>query len=164
YAWSLQNFRLLFSDLPQPPTIISRRDVRDRVDAFVPFFLQGRRIEPILLGDSLYWSVDLYAASETYPLSRHFNFAGVERSYVRHAAVAVVHGTTGDIVVVPDSAPDPVTTSWIRRLPSLFGSWSALPASLRVSLPPPLDGVLVQANAFGRYGRRADNDVQRHVP
>jgi uncharacterized membrane protein (UPF0182 family) len=164
-AWSLQNLRLLSTDLPQPhPTIISHRDIRDRLELLAPFFAQGRDVDPVLVGDSLYWSVDLYSASSTYPMARHALIAREDRTYWHHAAVAVVQATTGDVVIVPDSALDPIASTWTHRLPSLFGTWSALPAGIRSLLAPPIDGLYATAAAFGRYGSRTTNDAARHVP
>ena len=164
-AWSMQNFHLLSGDLPQPhPTLIAHRDVRDRVDMYAPFFAQGRRVNPILLGDSLYWTVDLYSVSDMYPLSHHYQILGDDRSYFRHAAVAIVQASTGEVVVVADSALDPIAESWKSRLPSLFGTWATLPAGIRTQLAPPIDGLVAQANAFGQYGMRGESDPPRHVP
>ncbi len=163
-AWSLQNFHILGGDLPQPkPTIVSHRDIRDRVDRVAPFFVQGRHIDPVLVGDSLYWSLDLYSSADTYPLSRHVTLAGSERAYLRHAGVAIVQASTGDISVVPDSVLDPIAATWVKRLPSLFGAWSSLPTGMRTLLAPPIDGLYAQATAFGRYGTASDN-ITRHVP
>ena len=65
-AWSLQNVRILSRDIAQPhPTLITHRDIRDRLHRYAPFFFQGRRVAPLLVGDSLYWTVDLYSASST---------------------------------------------------------------------------------------------------
>jgi uncharacterized membrane protein (UPF0182 family) len=165
YAWSMQDFRLFFSDLAQPkPTIIAHRDVRSRVERLAPFFTQGRQVNPILLGDSLFWAIDLYSTSDTYPLSRHYFLGGEDRTYVRHAAVAVVESSSGDVAIVPDSALDPIASTWVKRLPSLFATWTTLPAGLRPMLPAATDGVLAQAAAFGRYGTRSDNSTTRHVP
>jgi len=164
-AWALQNLRLLSADAQQPhPTIISHRDVRDRLNMLAPFFAQGRDVNPLLVGDSLYWSVDLYSASSMYPMARHALIAREDRTYWHHAAVAVVQAATGDVVMVPDSVLDPIASTWTHRLPSLFGTWSALPAGLRNQLAPPIDGFYAQAAAFGRYGNRTANDPPRHVP
>lgn len=164
-AWSAQNFKLLTGELPQPnPTVIVHRDIRDRVDRYVPFFAQGRYIEPLLLGDSLYWVVDLYSASDSYPLSRHAFVAGDDRAYLRHAATAIVHAGTGDIVVVADSVLDPIAATWVHNLPSLFGTWNTLPSKLRTMLPAEVDGLFAQANAYGRYGARGESTAARRVP
>ena len=164
-AWSMQNFRILAQDLQQPsPTLIAHRDVHERVARYAPFFEQGRRVQPLLLGDTLYWGIDLYTASDTYPLSWQVLAAGQERSYFHHAAVAIVQASTGETVVVPDSVLDPVAETWVHRIPSIFGSWTSLPAGLRALLAPPLDGVYAQAIAFGRFGTRSDSDTPRHIP
>jgi len=164
-AWSLQTLRLLSDDLPQPhPTVITHRDIRERLDLLTPFFAQGRDVAPVLVGDSLYWSVDLYSTSSTYPMARHALIAREDRTYWHHAAVAVVLATTGDVVIVPDSVLDPIASTWTHRLPSLFGTWSALPAGLRNLLPPPIDGLYAQAAAFGQYGKLGAGEPVRHVP
>jgi hypothetical protein len=164
-AWSTQNFHLLVDDLPQPhPTLIAHRDVRDRLNMYVPFFAQGRSVDPILLGDSLYWAVDLYSVSDSYPLSRHFFIVGDDRTFLHHAAVGIVQASTGDVMVVADSLGDPITESWKARVPSLFTTWSALPPGTRARLAPPIDAIAAQANAFARYGLRGEPEVGRQVP
>jgi hypothetical protein len=164
-AWSSQDFKLMSEELPQPhPAVVVHRDIRDRLELYIPFFAQGRRVEPILLGDTLYWAVDLYSASDMYPLSRHTFVAGDDRSYLRHAATAVLQASTGEIVVVPDAVLDPIAETWVHRLPSLFATWTALPSRVRTLLPPAVDGLYAQANAFGQYGARGESTAARHVP
>ncbi len=164
-AWALQNFSIAWGDLPQPrPTIVLHRDIRDRIALLAPFFVPGRQIQPLLVGDSLYWGVDLYTASSTYPLSRRARIAGDDRSYWQHAAVAIVTSWTGDITIVPDSSPDPIAKTWVRRLQPVFGSWSTLPPGIQNLLTPPIDGITAQALAFGRYGSHLDSDPQRRIP
>jgi uncharacterized membrane protein (UPF0182 family) len=164
-AWSTQNFRLLADDLTSPhPTLISHRDIRDRLEMYVPFFAQGRRVDPILLGDSLYWAVDLYSVSDTYPLTRHFYIIGDERAFLHHAAVGIVQASTGDVMVVADSIVDPITDTWKRQVPSLFTTWGALPAGIRARLAPPIDAITVQATAYGRYGARGEAEAGRQIP
>lgn len=164
-AWSLQNFAIAWGELPQPrPTIVLHRDVRDRVARLMPFFALGRQVEPLLIADSLYWGIDLYAVSSTYPLSRRVRLVGDDRSYLHHAAVAIIQASTGDVSVVPDSSLDHIAATWVHRIPSVFSAWSALPGGLQTLLGPPIDGLTAQALAFGRYGSRTDNDPPRHIP
>ena len=164
-AWSLQSIAIVTKPLPQPrPTLISRRDVRDRVSTLMPFFAQGRSVEPLLVGDSLFWGIDLYSASDMYPLSRRAMLLGEDRSYFRHAAVAIVQASTGDISVVADSSLDPIASTWALRLPSIFGTWNALPHGIRALLPPAIDGLYAQVNAFGRYGSQTESFSPRQMP
>jgi hypothetical protein len=83
---------------------------------------------------------------------------------MQHAAVAIVQSSTGEITVVPDSAPDPIAKTWVSRLPQVFGSWTSLPNGIQALLAPPIDGLTAQALAFGRYGSHTDNDQPRHIP
>jgi hypothetical protein len=163
HAWSLQNFRLLFGDLPlDRPTILQRRDVRERIDAIAPFFVQGSEVVPLFAGDSLYWIVELYAASASYPLSERFTLLGTEWGYFQHAATAVVHAASGRVRLVAARAPDPIAASWIEQFPRLFVTSGALPAPVQAALPPIADGARAQALAFAMAGFRGDSLEVRH--
>jgi uncharacterized protein len=155
HAWSLQNFRLLVSAPPRPtPRIVRRPGVRERVRALAPFFVQGRSVTPIARDGELVWALDLYAASANYPVSQHVTLGGEEFSYVRHAATALVDAYSGRVMLVADSALDPIGRSWVRRFPTLFSEWSSVPASIAAAVPPALDAGQLHALILARHGRR----------
>jgi len=163
HAWALQNYRLLFGELPlDRPTIVRRRDVRDRLQALVPFFVQGSEVLPVVADDSLYWAVELYSSSWSYPLSERFVLLGDERGYFQHAATAIVDARSGRVRFVLDADPDPVASSWAARFPNLFTSVGALPPPLQAVLPPIADGARAQALAFATSGFRGDSLEVRH--
>jgi uncharacterized membrane protein (UPF0182 family) len=163
HAWALQNFRLLFGELPlNRPTIVRRRDVRDRVAALAPFFVQGTEILPVVADDSLYWALELYVASADYPLAQRYNVLDEQRSYFQHAATAVVHAASGRVRLVLASAPEAITASWANRFPSLFVRPGALSRALQSALPPIFDGARAQAQAFASAGFRGDSLEVRH--
>jgi uncharacterized membrane protein (UPF0182 family) len=89
--------------------------------------------------------------------------AGDERTYFQHAATAIIYAATGESFVVADTGAGAVALSWIKRFPTLFVTWSVLPASLRAAVPPAIDGLRAQAEAFAEYGTRVDSDVARHL-
>jgi uncharacterized protein len=157
HAWSEQNFRLMSSDQPRENVrIVLHRDVRDRLRTLVPFFVQGSDITPLIVRDSLHWVVELYSASSSYPLSERLQLAGESRSYFRHAATAIIHATTGRILLATPAAPDPHARSWISAFPTIFTPRESLPDAIGSVLPPPHDAVLAQATTFARYGTRGD--------
>jgi uncharacterized membrane protein (UPF0182 family) len=159
HAWSVQNFRLLTSDLPHPrPAVQLRRDVRERVRALAPFFEQGAAVGTLLRADSVLWLVELYSASATYPLSRAVAVGGEAWSYYRHAGTAIVNGATGRVTLVVDSVVDPMAATWVRRFPSMFTPRTALAPDLAAALPPAAEGAVVQAIALARYGPRTPFD------
>jgi uncharacterized membrane protein (UPF0182 family) len=116
-AWAEQRLDLLWSDVPAGTYIARRRDVRERIAALAPVFAQGSRVIPAYLGDTLTWVVELYSASSTYPLSRHYTLAGEERTYFRHSATALVNAMTGAVVIVPAPLPDPIASAWREHFP-----------------------------------------------
>ncbi len=163
FAWSLQNFRLLFGDLPaNRPVMVQRRSIRDRIGSLVPFLEQGSEVVPLVSGDTLYWVVELYATSATYPLSQRFTLLGAERSYFQHAATALVHAASGRVTLVSDPAPDPIARTWLALFPRVFSASSTLSPSLRALLPPITDAARTQALAFAVAGFRGDSLEVRH--
>ncbi|PYP80176.1 MAG: hypothetical protein DMD35_05345 [Gemmatimonadetes bacterium] len=150
HAWSLQNFRLLFGDLPlDRPTILEHRDVRERVDALAPFFVQGTEILPVVADDSLYWALELYVASDDYPLAQRFHFLGAQRGYFQHAATALLHATSGRVRLVLASAPEPITATWAARFPALFVP-STVPRRRPSPSPRPAFGATASSYATSR--------------
>jgi len=164
YAWSLQNFRLLTGELPHPVArIITHRDLRERLDAVTPYFLQGGEISPIVVADSLYWAVDLYSASNSYPLSERDSVVArdtINVTYLQHAAIGVTNALTGAMWIVSDSARDPIAESWLDAYPALFAPRSALPPGVASALPPPVDGARVQGRKLASFGLRGE--IERH--
>jgi len=167
HAWHLQNPRLLVGDLPEPrPRIVLRRDVRARVHALYTAFLAGNSIRPIVHNDTLYWSVQLYSASDYYPLSEPVavNGGGAEVHYLRPAAVAIVNATTGRVWAIRDDIGDPIANSWARRFPQLFVSRSSIAPEFLRKIGPAIEGSFVQARAFARFGRRGDFAPPSRLP
>jgi uncharacterized membrane protein (UPF0182 family) len=118
HAWSERRLDLLWAELPSNTLIAKRRDVRERITALVPFFAQGSAVSPAYLGDTLVWVLELYSASHSYPLSRHYLIAGSERAYFRHSATSIINSETGRVIIVPAPSPDPLATAWRARFPA----------------------------------------------
>ena len=165
HAWSLQNLRILFADVPQPrPAIVRHRDLRDRLDALVPFFVQGQGVTPVVHEGAVFWLVDLYSASSTYPLSLRQQLAGEEYSYFQRAGTAFVEASTGKVRILADSTADPIARSWRRHFPGMFVDASDLPADLVRHRPPAFDGARLQASAFAQYGNRFEGAGDFRLP
>jgi hypothetical protein len=162
-AWSEQNLRLL-GNPQRGARIVQRRDVRERVRLLVPFFEQGTHVVPIVHGDSLMWAVELYSATAEYPLSRSFAVDSGEVTYQHHAGTALVQASTGRVTVLVDDDPDPITRTWMRRLPVTLSRPQALAPSLLAALPPDVDGAELQAQAFVTAGTRGEGVLLRTLP
>jgi uncharacterized protein len=151
-AWIAQNLRLLSEDLPERNArVVSVRDVRTRVHLLVPFFVLGSVVWPAVAGDSLWWVVDLYAASNDYPLSAHLSTGDNNQvSYFQHAGVAFVEAYTGRVLLARDRKLDPIGQTWVNEFPGLFTPWDRVSPALAAQAPPRVDQALVAATAYLR--------------
>jgi hypothetical protein len=118
YAWAYQSFDLMSDSIPRRARLVAVRDVRNRIRAVAPVFAQGSTIEPMFHADTLYWKLELYSASSNYPLSQHYVLAGEERSYFKHAAIALVNARTARVMIAADPSPDPISVAWMTAFPN----------------------------------------------
>jgi hypothetical protein len=161
-AWSAQHYALL----SQPPDtrVLLERDPRNLVRRMVPFFEQGTTLFPVVDRDTLYWVIELYAASNHYPLAERFHLGGRGVRYAHHAATAIVNGATGRVHLVLTEQPEPLTRSWMRLVPGLFENWAGIAPSLADALPPAIDGARLQAQALASAGTRSEPAPQGNLP
>lgn len=165
YAWALQDLGVAGARAGgRPAVLVLRRDVRARIHALVPFLVQGGRVTPFLVADSVYWAVDLYAAARTYPLSQPLEVAGRSWTYFHRGGVALVHAQTGRTLIVADSGAGPIFQSWRDIFPRLFVASHSLPLHLRAALPPATDELRAQTTTFTRFGSRLEGTAVRVLP
>ncbi len=165
FAWHLQNPRLLTA----PPSaarmvILLRRDVRARIDALYPFFTQGTQLTPVVWRDSVFWAVHVYTASNWFPLSQQLHVGADTVRYLRHAALVLVNAETGRTTAIADPSPDAMTSTWMRRFPSLFSDPATVDVALARRIPPPRDGTLAMAEAFALVGVRGEFVTGMRLP
>jgi hypothetical protein len=75
-------------------------------------------VEPRFHADTLYWKIELYAASSDYPLSQRVVLGGDARSFFRHAGTALVNGRTARVLIAAEPNPDPISQAWISAYPN----------------------------------------------
>src|SRR6185437_6994453 len=112
----------------------------------------------------LYWTVGLYDASADYPLSKRVTVGDDEYGLVRHAATAIVNAHTGRVLLLADVTVGPIAQTWMREFPSLFATPDRMSAALLAALPPPVDGVRIQADLLARFGLSGDSSWMGHLP
>lgn len=115
HAWAEQNPRLMGGEFDANAALVLERDVRTRVHELAPVFDQSRAVGAVPTANGVLWIVDLYATSQTYPLSAPPAGAVARVTYRHHAGTAYVSGGTGATFIVPDSAPDPIARAWFEK-------------------------------------------------
>jgi uncharacterized membrane protein (UPF0182 family) len=156
-AWGVRRLRLAFGSPPLPrERLLTRRDVRQRVRALLPFFTAGATPQALVAHDSLWWAVELFNASSDYPLAEPFVLGGVTRRLARPAGTALINAHSGRVQVIVPRRPDVMTRWWRDKLPSLFVTRDGVDADVLAALPPPVDRAVVQGSVLARTGFRAD--------
>lgn len=166
HAWAARDPDLLDAAAAgEPPTVyVSQRDVRDRLTLLAPVFAQSEEVLPLVHDGTLYWTVNLYSTSDSYPLSQHWQIRGEVRSYFRFAATALIEASSGRVRFIGADHPDPIARTWMARIPGLFVRASELPSTLVDRLPPATESAIAQLRTFARYGSRLEGTVARHLP
>ncbi len=156
-AWGVRSLRLAFRDEdPRYARLLTRREVRARVHALVPFFTTGATPQAFVAHDSLWWSVELFNASADHPLTEPLVVAGETLRFAVSAGVALVNAHSGRALIVLPNRADKMTRWWRDHLPDLFVTRRALDDDLLKALPPPVDRAVLQGSALARTGFRND--------
>jgi len=145
--------KLPFSDdVNDESRLLMRRNLNARVSALAPFLTYDP--DPyIVIGDDgrLYWIMDAFTTSDSYPYSSHYRLDGDLVNYIRNAVKVVIDaydGTTTFYVVDPE---DPILAAYRRIFPGLFKDAAAMPSGLRKHVRYPELLLTLQAEVYGLY-------------
>jgi hypothetical protein len=134
--------------------VIYNRDVADRVQQVAPFLRFDSNPYPVLANDRLFWVVDGYTTTNTYPYAQTVatdsNLSG-DFNYVRNSVKAVVDAYDGTIELYVVDETDPVLEAWVQAFPDLFVDDASMPESIRDNLRYPEDLFRVQTDMWSTY-------------
>jgi uncharacterized membrane protein (UPF0182 family) len=145
--------KLPFSDdVNSDSRLLMRRNLRARVQELAPFLT----LDPdpyVVVGDDgrIYWLMDAFTTSATYPYARRYRLANDPINYLRNSVKIVIDAYTGATTFYVFDTQDPIIAAYRSVFPSLFVDASAMPAALRVHVRYPELLLEVQAAVFGLY-------------
>jgi uncharacterized membrane protein (UPF0182 family) len=129
YAMKFHDVNLLTSKLlTSKSRIIYRQNVDQLVKLAAPFLKVDAHPYPVIAGGQIYWMVDCYTTSDSFPYSEGA-FTGLlsgnsglqgSYNYVRDSVKAVVNAYTGQVRFYVVDAGDPVLIAWEHAYPGLF--------------------------------------------
>src|SRR5579859_2804215 len=145
--------KLPFSDdVNENSRLLMRRNVRARVSALAPFLTFDQDPYIVVAQDGrLYWMMDAFATSDSYPYSSHYLLDGTSINYMRNSVKAVVDAYNGITTFYVFDNEDPIIEAYRRVFPDLFKDASAMPTDLRKHVRYPEMLLNVQAGAYGLY-------------
>jgi len=145
--------KLPFSDdVSADSRLLMRRNIRERVRALAPFLTYDP--DPyIVVGANgrLYWLMDAYTTSDTYPYARRYELDEGELNYIRNSVKIVIDAYTGATTFYVFDASDPLIAAYRTVFPGLFKDVTAMPADLREHVRYPELLLNVQAAVYGLY-------------
>ncbi|MGH9524416.1 MAG: UPF0182 family protein, partial [Terriglobales bacterium] len=119
--------KLPFSDdVTQQSRLLMRRTVRSRVTALAPFLTFDP--DPYMVVDDngrLYWMIDAFVTSDTYPYATHYRLGDDAINYMRNSVKAVVDAYDGTTTFYVFDSEDPIIAAYRRIFPTLFKDASA---------------------------------------
>jgi uncharacterized membrane protein (UPF0182 family) len=152
--------KLPFSDdVSADSRLLMRRNLHDRVQELAPFLT----LDPdpyVVVGDDgrIYWMMDAFTTSNTYPYARRYRLANDPINYIRNSVKVVIDAYTGATTFYVFDTQDPVIAAYRGVFPSLFVDAAAMPVALRAHVRYPELLLEVQAAVYGLY-HMTDPDV-----
>ncbi|HEY1891157.1 MAG TPA: UPF0182 family protein [Steroidobacteraceae bacterium] len=145
--------KLPFSDdVTDDSRLLMRRNILARVQALAPFLTFDPDPYIVVASDGkLYWIIDAYTTSDTYPYSRRYLLGDEPFNYIRNSVKIVVDAYTGATTFYVFDSSDPVLGAYRNLFPALFRDESAMPADLRAHVRYPELLLTAQADVYGLY-------------
>jgi uncharacterized membrane protein (UPF0182 family) len=123
-----------------------------RVQALAPFLTFDRDPYIVVGADGrLFWIIDAYTSSDSYPYSAQASLEGQPVNYMRNSVKAVVDAYDGTATFYVFDSVDPILAAWRQIFPGLFRDASAMPAWLRAHVRYPELLLSLQADVYGLY-------------
>jgi uncharacterized protein len=145
--------KLPFSDdVNSESRLLMRRNVRSRAETLAPFLTFDQ--DPyIVVGEDgkLYWIMDAFTTSDSYPYSSHFQLEGNSINYIRNSVKVVIDAYDGSTTFYAFDSEDPILAAYRGIFPSLFKDASAMPPWLRKHVRYPELLLALQAEVYGLY-------------
>lgn len=140
------------SDITSQSRLLMRRNVLERASDLAPFLTFDH--DPYLVvGDNgrLYWILDAFTSSNTYPYSTHYNLQGQPVNYIRNSVKVVINAYNGRTTFYVFDQNDPIVAVWRAVFPGLFKNASQMPSWLHQHVRYPEMLLSLQADVYALY-------------
>ena len=145
--------KLPFSDdVTDDSRLLMRRNILVRVRTLAPFLTIDPDPYVVVASDGkLYWIIDAYTTSDTYPYSRRYLIGDQPCNYIRNSVKIVIDAYTGATTFYVFDSKDPVLGAYRNLFPALFRDKSAMPADLLAHVRYPELLLTAQADVYALY-------------
>jgi uncharacterized protein len=142
---------LLSDDVTRESRIIYNRAVAARVKKIAPFLTYDHDPYLVVADGKLYWFLDAYTTSNSYPYAKQAAFGNRTINYIRNSVKVVVDAYTGSVTFYQADSNDPIIKTYGKVFPNTFKPLSDMPKSLSSHIRYPEDIFTVQTDIYTIY-------------
>lgn len=154
-AWSVgDQTKLPFSnDVNGESRILIKRSLKEIINGVAPFLRYDDTDAYMVVNNEgrLFWLIDAFTESRSYPYSTHHELDGKSLNYIRNSVKVVVDAYNGTATFYVLDSQDPLINAYRKIFPALFVDVASMPADLRAHIRYPELMMKVQAEAYSLY-------------
>ena len=153
-AWALDDLsKLPFSDdVSSESRALINRDIRKIINGVAPFLIYDDDPYIVVSNEGrLFWIIDAFTESSTFPYSRHHEAGKNTVNYIRNSVKVVIDAYNGTVKFYVFDNADPLIQTYRNIFPALFSDSSQMAADLRAHVRYPETLIKVQGEVFGLY-------------
>ncbi|MEA2175024.1 MAG: uncharacterized protein QOD00_2616 [Blastocatellia bacterium] len=153
-GWALNDLsKLPFSDdVTSESRVLIHRNIIDRIESLAPFLTYDPDPYIVVSDDGrLYWMIDAFTESASYPYARHENAGKSVVNYIRNSVKVTVDAYNGDVNFYVFDAADPLIKTYRATFPSLFKDASQMPTDLHAHVRYPETLIKTQGDVYSLY-------------
>ncbi|HEY6805973.1 MAG TPA: UPF0182 family protein [Pyrinomonadaceae bacterium] len=153
-AWAVGDLsKLPFSDdVTSESRLMINRRITDIVNGVAPFLNYDKDAYIVVGNDGrLFWMLDAFTESASFPYSSHHSFDGKNVNYVRNSVKVVIDAYNGTVRFYVFDKQDPIINAYQAIFPGLFEDGANMPADLRAHVRYPEPLVRTQGEVYGLY-------------
>lgn len=140
---------ILSPQLTRESSILLYRNIQTRVRKLAPFLNFDSDPYLVVSDGKLYWIIDAYTSSSSYPYSRPYVPGGL--NYVRNSVKAIVDAYNGTVDFYIVDPTDPIIQVWQRVFPGLLKSMVEIAPDLKNHFRYPEDLLTIQREILLQY-------------
>jgi len=159
-AWALGDIsKLPFSDDVTPDShVMIQRNIVQIVNGLAPFLIYDNDPYLVVSKDGhLFWMIDAYTQSATYPYSRHHPVSNYSVNYLRNSVKVVIDAYNGSVQFFIFNQQDPVIAAYRSAFPVLFQDARDMPEDLRAHVRYPETLFKAQGEVYSLYHTQSAN-------
>jgi uncharacterized protein len=153
-AWAVGDLsKLPFSDdITSDSRVVIHRKITELVNGVAPFLIYDKDPYIVVSAEGrLFWMIDAFTESSSFPYSSHHDVAGNSINYVRNSVKVVIDAYNGTLRFYVFDNQDPLIAAYRGIFPILFEDASQMPADLRAHVRYPETLVRAQGEVYSLY-------------